>query len=362
MAGGSGERFWPVSRRTKPKQLLRLTSESKTMLEESVERVKPLISPEDVYVVTGLHLLDAIRSGDASVPDENVIAEPCKRNTAGCLAFAAAHILAKYGGDGSNITMAVMTADHQIGEIDLFIETIGTAMDAAEKQDALVVLGVAPSRAETGYGYIEADNSLKPLDGISGDVNVYSVDAFHEKPDKATAEAFVKSGHHFWNSGMFFWTIASFLRELETASPSHAEAVRSMAKAMSANDEEAVNKIFDELEDISIDYALMEKAERVLVVRAEFPWDDVGAWTAIERARESDSDGNVTQGDPVLVDCQDCIVYNDSGSDNMVVGVVGVKDLVVVATPDAVLVVPKDRAQDAKKIVEELKRRNAKQL
>ncbi len=358
MAGGSGERFWPVSRRLRPKQLLRLTSPDETMLQEAVSRLAPIIPPDHVYAVTGEHLVAPIRAGSTGLPDANVIAEPAKRNTSGALAYAAAHALARYGGDGSDITMAVVTADHRIGDPDRFRAVIGRAMDAAESHGALVTLGVKPSRAETGYGYMQRGASLESRDGVP----LYEVRAFFEKPGAEAAHTFANSGEHYWNSGMFFWTIAVFLRELDTVRPQLAEAVRAMAKAIGDGKNEEVHAIFNALEDISIDYALMEQAERVLMAPADFPWDDVGAWTALDRTKPKDAEGNVTVGDPVLVGARNCIVYNDSSADKMAVAVVGAEDLIVAVTEDAILVMPKDQTQDIRAVVRKLRERGASQL
>ena len=355
MAGGSGERFWPLSRRRKPKQLLRLTSETETMLHEAVSRLAPLIPPERVLIVTGEHLLDPIREAGIGVPDENIIAEPCKRNTSGALAYAAAQMLARYGGDGSNLTMAVTTADHTIGDSDLFRSTIRAAMEAAERDGALATMGVVPIRPETGYGYIQIDDGPS-LSAQDQTIRVHRVSAFHEKPNRKQAEDFIATGRFFWNSGMFFWTVAAFLAELDAERPSLSQAVRDMAKAMQDGNTGRVRATFEALENVSIDYALMEHAGHVIMARAEFPWDDVGAWPALDRTYSKDDHENVTVGDPVLIDTENTIVYNDRG-DNVAVGVVGVEDLVVVVTDDAVLVIPKDRAQDVRHIVTALKER-----
>lgn len=361
MAGGFGERFWPLSRWDRPKQLLRLTNPDQSMLEEAVARIAPLISPEQTYVATGEHLVEPIRQAKVGVPDENVIAEPCKRNTSGALAYAAAHALAAHGGDGTRLTMAVTTADHRIGDAKRFRKTIGVAMDTAEQEQTLVTLGVTPSRPETGYGYIQAREEMRECSDLNN-IQVCAVSAFHEKPRRERAEDFVASGRYFWNSGMFFWTIATFLKELDEVRPQLARATRDMAEAMRANNPNRVRKIFEKLEDISIDYALMERAKRVMVVRADFPWDDVGAWPALDRSHTPDAEGNILVGEPVVIESEDCIVYNEAGPDDMAVAVVGVEDLVVVVTRDAVLVVPKNRAQDTRHVVKELKRRNARQV
>jgi len=362
MAGGSGERFWPLSRRLRPKQLLCLSSETDTMLGEAVSRIAPIIPPQHVYVATGAHLVDVIRNARTGVPDENVIAEPCKRNTSGCLAFAAAHMLATYGGNGANITMAVTTADHQIEEASQFQKTVQSAIADAERDDVLVTVGVAPSRPETGYGYIQVREDIRTPGRDDGAVPVYDVIAFHEKPSRERAQDFVGSGNYFWNSGMFFWRISTFLSELDNARPALATAIREMAAAIAAGRSDTVEQIFAALEDLSIDYALMEHAKRVRVARANFPWDDIGAWPALDRTRRHDSDGNVRLGDPVVIDCEDTIIYNAVGPQDMAVGVIGLQDAVVVVTQDAVLVARKDRAQDVRHAVRMLRERGADQV
>ena len=361
MAGGSGERFWPVSRRNHPKQLLRLTSPTDTMLGEAVFRISPLIPPERIYIVTGEHLAQAIREAEVGVPGDNVIAEPCKRNTGGCLAFAAAHVLAHHGGDAAGISMAVITADHLIGDSERFRRMVDVALEMAERKGVLATHGIVPTRPETGYGYIQAKDIDDPV-SESGGISVFPVAAFHEKPNHDKAEDFIATGSYFWNSGMFFWRIDTFLEELDAARPDMAEAVRGMHEAMEANDKGTVTSIFEALEDISIDYALMEHAKQVVVVRADYPWDDVGAWTSLDRTREHDDQGNVAQGGPVLIDTHNSIVFNNAGAEEMAVSVVGMDNVVVVVSRDGILVVPKDRAQDVRHAVTELKARGAKQV
>lgn len=351
MAGGSGERFWPLSRQNRPKQLLRLTSDTETLLQEAVSRVAPLVGLENVFVATTTRLAAAIKASGTGIPTENVLAEPAKRNTAGCLCWVAAQLAARFPeGDPA---IAVLTADHLIGAPETFRRTVAQALESAEQQRALVTIGVRPTRPETGYGYIEAAES-----SASG---VCAVKAFREKPDLATAEAFVGAGNYFWNSGMFFWKLSAFRSEMAGASPQHARSIAAMAQALADRDHAAAVQAFEELPDISIDYALMERSQRVLMVRAEFPWDDVGAWDALQRSRTADGEGNVADGGPILIDTRRSIVLNEAGEE-MAVGVVGMEDVVVVVAKDAVLVVPRRRAQDVKQIVNELKARGAKQV
>jgi mannose-1-phosphate guanylyltransferase len=361
MAGGSGERFWPLSRKNRPKQLLKLTDPDKNMLEEAVDRLAPIIPPSQIYIVTGAHLVDPIVQGDVGIPEENVLAEPLKRNTTGCLAFAAAHMLATYGGDGSNISMAVVTADHQIDEPDRFRQTVSAALQIAEEKGVLATHGILPTRPETGYGYIQAESIENPIREEDG-ILTFPVAAFHEKPNEEKAEDFISEKKYFWNSGMFFWRIDSFLNELKNPKPEIVEAVHGMCEAMKHNDKLSVNQIFETLENISIDYALMEHAKDVVVVRADYPWDDVGAWTSLDRTRTQDENGNVLIGEPIVLESNNCIVYNESGKDNMAVSVIGARDLIVVVTDDGVLVVPKDKAQHVRHAVSELRNKGAAQI
>jgi mannose-1-phosphate guanylyltransferase len=360
MAGGSGERFWPVSRRDNPKQLLRLTRPDQSMLGEAVERLAPLIPAERILVVTAGRLVAPIRAARVGVPDANVLAEPCKRNTSGCLAYAATHLMAQHG-DPAQLTMAIVTADHLIGDPERFRETVAVALDTAEERDALVTQGIVPDRPETGYGYIEVRDVSAPVAGRGG-IAVYDVAAFKEKPTPEVARQFVESGRYFWNSGMFFWRVSTFLSELEQAQPELARKTREMADTLRRGDPKRTAAIFETLDNISIDYALLERAKRVVVVRADYPWDDVGAWISLDRTREHDAAGNVAEGGPVLIDTRNSIVVNDAGADAMAVSVVGMDNVVVVVSKDGVLVIPKDRAQDVRKAVEELKKRGAKQI
>ncbi|MEX2016096.1 MAG: sugar phosphate nucleotidyltransferase, partial [Candidatus Hydrogenedentales bacterium] len=257
--------------------------------------------------------------------------------------------------------MAVVTADPPIGPPERFREAVELALETAENEELLVTHGIVPDRPETGYGYIQAADLENPLAKRDG-LQVFRVKAFHEKPNRDKAYDFVSSGDYYWNSGMFFWRLDVFLRELETAREAMAGAVHTMVTAINGNDKGTVNRTFEELDNISIDYALMEHAKHVAVVRADYSWDDVGAWTSLDRTRDHDAQGNVVHGQPVLMDCRDCIVFNDAGSDTMAVTVVGVEDMVVVVSADGVLVIPKDRAQDVRLAVAELKARGARQV
>lgn len=361
MAGGSGERFWPLSRQAMPKQLLRLTSDTESLLEEAIGRVSPVISAEHVYIATGRQLRDVIRAANTGIPADNVLAEPCKRNTAGCLCYVVAELMARFGDDADNVSMAILTADHLIGDHAAFRANVETALKAAESQQSIGVMGVRPTRPETGYGYIETPADATTLNG-SDEAPVYPVTRFREKPNHETAEEFIATGRFYWNSGMFFWTIGAFMRELTNASRVHADATRAMADALAKGDTAEVDSIFASLPDISIDYALMERAERVVMTKAAFDWDDVGSWDSLDRTKDHDVCGNVATGDPVLIDSYRCVVYNEPGAEQIAVAAVGVSDLAIIVSKDGILVVPKDRAQDVKKAVAILKKRGASQL
>jgi mannose-1-phosphate guanylyltransferase len=361
MAGGAGERFWPLSRSDHPKQLLKLTHTSKSMLHLAVERLTPLIAPEHVYVITSEHLVQAMKDADIGLPEDNILAEPAKRNTAGCLIYAAAHILAHYEGDGSTISMAIVTADHIIENEAPFRAAVDASLHIAETQETLVTHGIVPTRPDTSFGYIQA--STKPGENMQvGGITMHQVTAFHEKPNKEKAGDFIDAGNYYWNSGMFFWRLDTFISELRLARPDMAETLQSMAESIRHRDKGTVTTTFEQLESISIDYALMEHTLNIIVTRAEYEWDDVGSWPSLDRTHLKDENGNVSIGAPVLIDTTNSIIYNEPGAEDMAVSVVGMKDVVVVVSKDGILVVPKDHAQHVRHAVKELKARGAKQI
>ncbi len=355
LAGGVGERFWPLSRTTRPKQLLPLGEGGNSLLADAIDRLNMVIPPEDTYVVTGRSLLETIRYSGLAVPRENVIAEPAKRNTAGALVWAAAWLLATRGEEALDASLSVFPADHQIDSTDAFRTDVTRALEHVEEEGGLMVMGVPPTRPATGYGYIEVTEAVEEED------SVVPVSAFHEKPDAETAQEYVDSGRHFWNSGMFFWTISDFLLELEKASPAHFETAGQLVEAISTGDEVEIRTLFEQLEDISIDYALMEKASEVSMIPASFRWDDLGAWDALMRTLDSDDEGNVTLGPSIRIDTRDCMVLNDEG-EHATVALLGVEGLTVVMTGDAVLVMRSDRAQDVRDVVKQLKERGSPHL
>jgi mannose-1-phosphate guanylyltransferase len=324
LAGGSGERFWPLSRKGRPKQLLKLTNPDETLLEEAVKRIKPLVGHDQVYIAA-------------------------KRDTLGALAWVAASLLAAHP-DGMPITLAILTADHKIGDAQLFRDTVQRALDLAESTNGLVTIGIAPTRPETGYGYVELDR-MHPV----GD-DAFRAKSFREKPDQESAEGYLLSGDFLWNSGMFFWRLDAFMRELRAANPEVATTVDGMREALRAGDTAKAEELFGAIQGKSIDYALMEKASEVYIVRGAFNWDDVGAWDALIRSMPTDTDSNVVQGQVMLLDTEGSVVYNDQPG--LTVATLGVKDLIVVVTHDAVLVCSKDQAQRVREIVKAIEAAN----
>ena len=362
MAGGSGQRFWPLSRESHPKQLLRLADPDRSMLEQAVDRAAALVGTEHVFVVTARHLVEPILAAGTGLVPGQIIGEPCRRNTAGCLVYATASILVALSAPPGDVVMGVLTADQLVHDPKTLHEALAAAFEAAERHPALVTVGIQPSRPETGYGYIETGVNAQPVGGTSGHVPVYPVRSFHEKPDADAAQRYLTQGGFYWNSGMFFWRVSVFLDECGHANPLYARACQEISTALSRGDQAGADALFARLPDKSIDYALLEGARHVLVVPGRFAWDDMGSWDALERSLPADVRGNVTVGDPVVIDTHDSIVVNGPGAKTMAVAVVGVRSLVVIVSADGVLVVPKDQAQRVKEAVEELRRRGATQV
>jgi mannose-1-phosphate guanylyltransferase len=224
-----------------------------------------------------------------------------------------------------------------------------------------VTIGIRPVRPDTAYGYLETDEGSARKDS-TGKYSIYNVAKFHEKPTADKAAQFIANGNSYWNSGMFFWRFSTFQKEFGQANPIMAETLEDMTDAIMANDEKRAKAIFDAMPSISIDYALMEKSGRISVIPGNFIWDDLGSWDTLEQTFPADGSGNVTYGDPVLIDCSSTVVYNAPGGKKMAVAAVGLKDMVVVVNDDAVLIVPKDRAQDVRKVVVTLRERGASQI
>lgn len=343
MAGGKGERFWPASTAKKPKQLLALVGE-KTLLAQAVDRLEGLIPPKNIFVITNRELVKEARKAAPMLPAQQIIGEPVGRDTAAAIALGAALIAAR----DASASFCVLTADHIIGDRPLFQRTLREGLKLAMEQDLLITIGIPPAFPSTGFGYVEAGDVLAANSGIK----IHKAKRFVEKPDLATAEAYVKSGRYFWNSGMFIWSLASLYKALEKFRPQLLPMAERVAKTRTAAQlETAMNKEYPKLEKISVDYALMEKARNVAMIRGTFPWDDVGSWPALENHIAKDAAGNTAVGTCESLDASGNIVL----SRDRLTALIGVKDLIVVQAEGVTLVCPKARAQDIKKLVEQLR-------
>lgn len=343
LAGGRGERFWPLSRARRPKQLLALVGD-KPLLAQAVERLAGLVPPERVLVLTNADLVDASREAVPALPPENIFGEPAGRDTAPAVALAAALVKAR----DPNGVFAILTADHVMGDLPRFRDTLAAGMDVAESGDWLITIGIKPDEPSTGFGYIEQGDAFSAAKGIS----FKRVKRFVEKPDRATAEAYLASGRYAWNSGMFIWSVASIERALVKHHPELGRCVGEWAAIARQPDfTRRLKDTFEPLRKISIDYAVMEKADNILVAEGTFAWDDVGSWPALERHFPADAEGNVGIGDVSAVRSQRNIVF----AQGRLTALVGVQDLIVVQAEDVTLVCHRDHAQNIKELLAQLR-------
>jgi len=344
MSGGSGTRFWPASRRDRPKQLLPLADE-RPILRATYERVLPLIPPERVWVVTTNITAAATRHLLHELDADHVLIEPEGRDTAACAGYAA-HVLLQSDRDA---VCAVLPADHIIGAEDRFRSALAAGMETVAQTGGLLTFGVRPTHPETGYGYLKIGPRQQIVDGWP----VHRLERFVEKPDPATARSYVDGAEHLWNSGIFVWRAGELLDELGRQLPELAAGLGRVAAALGTPAAaDVLATVYPQLPRISVDYGVMEGAARCWTIPVDFPWSDIGAWPALADLLEADRQGNTGRGRTVFVSSRSNVVI----SDGPVVAVAGVEDLIVVATPDAVLVVPRDQAQRVKEIVAELER------
>jgi mannose-1-phosphate guanylyltransferase len=333
LAGGSGTRFWPLSRRKSPKQLLALEGE-RSLLRDTLERLRPLVGPESVWVCTTEALGERVRAELPEVPPEQILLEPLGRNTAPAIGWSVRSMpeTARRG------VVAVLPADHRVGDPAAFRATLEQAGRIVEQEDRVMTLGVTPRRAETGYGYLE----LEPAAGLEG---VRRVRRFVEKPTPENAARFVASGDYLWNAGIFVFRGATFLEVLARLQPGIARGLEEIAAAPGR-----LRELYARLPADSVDYAVMEKLDAISTLPLDCGWSDLGSWEALDEVLPRDAQGNTGRGDTLAVDASNNLLISDSGT----LAVLGVEGLVVVRTGDAVLVMPKARSQEVRRIVSEL--------
>ncbi|MBN1827541.1 MAG: NTP transferase domain-containing protein [Deltaproteobacteria bacterium] len=345
MAGGRGTRFWPLSREKKPKHLLAVTGE-RTILQQTVDRLLPLAPEKNLFIITAESHAAEVRLQLPSIPQENIIIEPVGRNTAPCIGLAALHVKRR---DPKGI-MIVLPSDHLIADAEAFRSTLAAAAEAARRAPCLAALGIAPTAPETGYGYIEEGKKVSEALGHP----IHRVLSFREKPDRAKALAFLESGAFFWNSGVFVWSAETILEAIAEHLPLLAHGLKEIDAAMETNDEPAVvREVYERLTPISIDYGVMEKTKDAILLKGSFGWSDIGSWDALcDMIRETDKCAFPgKQG--IAIDARECYVR----ADRRIVALVGVEDLIVVDSEDALLICRRGRSQDVKKVVEELEKR-----
>jgi len=351
MAGGSGTRFWPKSRESHPKQLLEIV-DTGTMLQNTVQRLSPLIPPEKVFIVCKEVQRDAIREQVPHLQPDNIIVEPWGKNTAPCIGLATLFMRQRHGDE----VMVVLPADHLVRPAETFRETLRGAAQIAAELPVLITIGVHPTYPATGYGYIQCGEEIQAHGKIRG----LKVKTFAEKPNLETAKRFLQSGDFLWNSGMFVWRVSTILAQLEEHLPQLSDGLDEIAQHLNQPEAaETIHRVYQQIKSISIDYGVMEKAQNVVVLPAHFEWNDIGSWDEVYKLAAKDKEGNA------LCD-QDHALYESSGClidvPGRTVATVGMQNLIVVETEDALLICARERAQDVKELVELLKRKKKTEL
>ncbi|HXT11374.1 MAG TPA: sugar phosphate nucleotidyltransferase [Candidatus Angelobacter sp.] len=353
MAGGRGERFWPVSREKTPKQLLTLLGK-KSFLQEAVERVLPLVPAKNVFVITNEAQLPEVRKQLPKVPKENLVAEPIGRDTCAAVTLGAALV----GARSTTGVMAVLPADHVIPDEKRFQQVLGDAFDLASRGRAIVTIGIKPTGPDTGYGYIRVGEALPAPEGVKRYKTVFHrAEKFVEKPYFDKALEYVNSGQYRWNAGMFIWSFVTVTEGLQKHQPEMYEACQHWFKV--ANNPAKLNKVlakeYPGIKKVSIDYALMEHAQNVIVADGDFEWDDLGSWTALARHLKPDPEGNCAVADFIHVDAARNIIFDARSKGRRTpIAVVGLRDSILVQTDDAVMLAHKSQAQKVKELVKKL--------
>ena len=351
MAGGGGTRFWPLSRQEHPKQLLNLSGRE-LLINETIDRVKKIANLNHIYVVTNVRQREQMEQATKErIDPSHILSEAASRNTAACIGYAAIKILKSHG-DG---VMAVFPSDHYIADERSFFYACNNAVKVAMEKDCLVTLGIRPTYPSTGYGYIRYEKQGENQEQDSS----YKVVEFKEKPDYETAKKYLEDGSYVWNSGMFVWKASVILEEYKRYLPEIYTCLMKMAEWINTPDEtKRIDEMYPSIPSVSVDYGVLEKSERIHVIPADMGWSDVGSWDSLEVFHDKDVNGNICVGEPLLLDCKGCTVY----SPKKLVAGVGLQDLVIVETEDAILVCKNDRLQEVKTVVEKLEKKGIREL
>ncbi|MCF6311453.1 MAG: NTP transferase domain-containing protein [Verrucomicrobiales bacterium] len=346
LAGGSGTRFWPLSRKLRPKQLLSLVEDEKCMLLQTVERLSGWIAPENILILTNSDQEQAVRELlYHQLPANNILSEPEKRDTAPAIALAAGWVAAR----DPNATLMVLPSDQLIKDVAAFRQTLAQGIDLASREAAIITIGIKPSWPCTDYGYIQKGAAFTSASSKRQKSPVYQVDCFREKPNAQLAAEFIEQGNFTWNAGIFVWAIPTLIRELQQHCPPLAEFIEVLRT--SADFSQSIQQHFSTLPKISIDYALMEKASCVLNIEATFDWDDLGNWVSAAKYFEKNSQGNVANTSMTSVESSDNVVYSE---DKVHIALLGVNNLIVVQTSDAILVAAKGAMDEMKNLVDQI--------
>lgn len=346
MAGGGGTRFWPLSRVKKPKQLLNLSGKE-VMINEAIDRLAGVVAYKDIFVVTNKEQYQKVVTvTDGRIEKGHILSEPASRNTSACIGYAAMEIIKKYG-DG---VMVITPSDAFIRDNIEFASVLSKAVEVAGETDKLVTIGIKPTFPATGYGYINFEKSDKSYNKVI---------RFVEKPNADKAKEYYKSGAYLWNSGMFIWKASVILEKFKKYLPEIYKHLQDIGSAMGTSREnKVIAKVYPIMENVSIDYGIMEKSDDIVVVSGDFGWNDVGCWDMLGVLKSTDSLGNTVVGNVLNVDTKNCILY----SSGKLIATVGIDNLIVVETDDAIMICPKNKSQDVKKIVEELKAEHKEEL
>jgi mannose-1-phosphate guanylyltransferase len=356
MAGGGGTRFWPWSREGRPKQILPIISD-RSMIWETVDRLQPFIATEKIFIITSRSQARDLRREVPQIPESNLLLEPMGKNTAPCLCLAALHIQKK----NPQAVMVALPADHFIADRPGFLRTLRSAVKFAATQAVLVTLGVRPSEPETGYGYIQKGEAL----GMTQGMPIFRVKAFREKPTLPKARAYLRRDDYFWNSGIFIWQAGVFLEAVKKFLPRlYGEMMPLQNSLGTPRERKALEKIYARAQSVSVDYGIMEKADNVALLEARFSWNDVGSWAALGKIWPKDDKGNVLSGGAtparrkiLAIDSAGCLIRGEE----KLIAVIGLKDTIVVEAGNAFLVCPRERAQEVRKVLQELKDRGWKE-